>query len=75
MSIGYTWEKLYGAVRALACGDGPLPDRLAQAYQAIHMLTRDDFPDAAGGPDGRFYRRTTGAERVNGKTIGMWESK
>jgi hypothetical protein len=45
MSIGYTWEKLYGAVLALACGDGTLQDRLASAYRAMHMLTLDDLPD------------------------------
>ena len=45
MSIGYTWEKLYGAVLALACSDGTLQDRLASAYRAMYMLTLDDFPD------------------------------
>ena len=45
MSIGYTWEKLYGAVLALACSDDTLPHRLASAYRAMHMLTPDDFPD------------------------------
>jgi hypothetical protein len=45
MSIGYTWEKLYGAVRALAQSDGTLEDRLASAYRAMHMLTPEDFPD------------------------------
>ena len=45
MSIGYTWEKLYGAVLALACSDGTLQDRLASAYRAMHMLTPNDFPD------------------------------
>jgi len=45
MSIGYTWEKLYGAVLALACSDGTLQDRLASAYRAMHMLTLADFPD------------------------------
>ena len=45
MSIGYTWEKLYGAVLALARSDGTLQDRLASASRAIHMLTPDDFPD------------------------------
>src|SRR5438128_2738150 len=45
MSIGYTWEKLYGAVRALACSDDPLLHRLALAYRAMHMLTPTDFPD------------------------------
>jgi len=33
MSIGYTWEKLYGAMLALACSDGTLQHRLASAYQ------------------------------------------
>ena len=45
MSIGYTWEKLYGAVQALACRDGTLQDRLASAYRAMAMLTPTDFPD------------------------------
>ena len=45
MSIGYTWEKLYGAVLALACSDGPLQDRLASASRAMHTLTPTDFPD------------------------------
>jgi hypothetical protein len=45
MSIGYTWEKLYGAVLALVCSDDSLPHRLASAYHAMHMLTPDDFPD------------------------------
>ena len=45
MSIGYTWEKLYRAVLALACSGGTLQHRLAMAYRAIHMLTSDDFPD------------------------------
>jgi len=45
MSICYTWEKLYGAVLALACSDGTLQDRLASAYRAMHMLTPNDFPD------------------------------
>ena len=45
MSIGYTWEKLYGAMLALACSDGTLQHRLASAYRAMHMLTPDDFPD------------------------------
>ena len=45
MSIGYTWEKLYDAVLALACSDGTLQYRLARAYRAMHMLTPDDFPD------------------------------
>jgi hypothetical protein len=43
MSIGYTWEKLHGAV--LAQSDGPLAHRLACAYRAMHMLTAEDFPD------------------------------
>jgi AbrB family looped-hinge helix DNA binding protein len=30
MSIGYTWEKLYGAVLALAHSDGTLQHRLAR---------------------------------------------
>ena len=45
MSIGYTWEKLYGAVLALARSDGTLQHRLASAYRAMHMLTPGDFPD------------------------------
>ncbi len=45
MSIGYTCEKLYGAMLALARSDGTLQDRVANAYRAIHMLTPDDFPD------------------------------
>ena len=45
MSIGYTWEKLHGAVLALARSDGTLQHRLASAYRAMHMLTLDDFPD------------------------------
>ena len=45
MSIGYTWEKLYGAVLALARSDGTLQHRLASAYRAMHMLTLADFPD------------------------------
>jgi hypothetical protein len=45
MSIGYTWEKLYGAVLALACSDGTRQDRLVSAYRAMHMLTLADFPD------------------------------
>src|SRR5467141_354334 len=47
MSIGYTWEKLYGAVQALACSDGTLQDRLASAYRAMDMLTPTDFPEDA----------------------------
>src|SRR6266478_1196747 len=43
MSIGYTWEKLYRAVLALACSGGTLQHRLAMAYREIHMLTSDDF--------------------------------
>ena len=43
MSIGYTWEKLYGAVLALACSDGPLQDRLASASRAMHTLTPHRF--------------------------------
>ena len=45
MSIGYTWEKLYSAVLALACSDGTLQHRLARACRELHMLTPDDFPD------------------------------
>jgi hypothetical protein len=45
MSIGYTWEKLYGAVLALVQSDSTLQDRVASAYRAMHMLTREDFPD------------------------------
>ena len=45
MSIGYTWEKLYGAVLALVHSDSTLQDRVASAYRAMHMLTREDFPD------------------------------
>jgi len=45
MSIGYTWEKLYGAVLALACSEGTLQDRLASAYRAMPMLTPTDFPE------------------------------
>jgi len=45
MSIGYTWEQLYGAVLALACSDGTLQERLASAYRAMHILTLADFPD------------------------------
>jgi hypothetical protein len=45
MSIGYTWEKLYDAVLALAHSDGTLEHRLACAYRALHMLTPEDFPD------------------------------
>ena len=45
MSIGYTWEKLYGAVLALARSDGSLQHRLTSAYRAMHILTPDDFPD------------------------------
>jgi len=45
MSIGYTWEKLYGAVLALARSDDTLQHRLTSAYHAMHMLTPDDFPD------------------------------
>ena len=44
MSIGYTWEKLYGAMLALARSDGTLQDRLASTYRVLHMLTPDDFP-------------------------------
>ena len=45
MSIGYTREKLYSAVVALACSGGTLQDRLTRAYHAMHMLTPEDFPD------------------------------
>ena len=45
MSIGYTWEKLYGAVLALVQSDSTLQDRVASAYRAMHMLTPEDFPD------------------------------
>ena len=45
MSIGYTWEKLYGAVLALVHSDNTLQDRVASAYRAMHMLTPEDFPD------------------------------
>jgi hypothetical protein len=45
MSIGYTWEKLYGAVLALVESDSTLQDRVASAYRAMHMLTPEDFPD------------------------------
>jgi hypothetical protein len=45
MSIGSTWEKLYGAVLALTCSDGTLQDRLVSAYRAMHMLALADFPD------------------------------
>jgi hypothetical protein len=45
MSIGYTWEKLYGAVLTLARSDGTLQDRLTSAYRAMHILTPPDFPD------------------------------
>src|SRR5262245_19570521 len=45
MSIGYTWEKLYGAVLALATSDGPLPQRLADASVQMQTLTPADFPD------------------------------
>jgi hypothetical protein len=45
MSIGYTWEKLYGEVLALVHSDNTLQDRVASAYRAMHMLTPEDFPD------------------------------
>jgi hypothetical protein len=45
MSIGYTWEKLYDAVLALACRDGTFQHRLVSAYHAMDRLTSDDFPD------------------------------
>jgi hypothetical protein len=45
MSIGYTWEKLYSAVLALARSGGTLQHRLAWAYREMRMLTIDDFPD------------------------------
>ena len=45
MSIGYMWEKLYGAMLALARSDGTLQGRLASAYRAMYMLTPKDFPD------------------------------
>jgi hypothetical protein len=45
MSIGYTWEKLYGAVLVLTHSEGTLQHRLASAYRALHMLTPEDFPD------------------------------
>jgi hypothetical protein len=45
MSIGYTWEKFYGAVLTLARSEGTLPQRLAKAYEHIAMLTSDDFSD------------------------------
>jgi hypothetical protein len=45
MSIGYTWEKLYDAVLALACSDGTPQHRLVRAYRAMHILTPADFPE------------------------------
>ena len=45
MSIGYTWEKLYGAMLALTHSDGTLQDRVASASRAMQMLTPEDFPD------------------------------
>ncbi len=46
MSIGYTWEKLYGAVLTLARSDGPLPHRLTRAILQLPTLHATDFPDA-----------------------------
>jgi len=45
MSIGSTWEKLYGAVWLLASSDGTLQQRLSRAYAQMATLTSDDFPD------------------------------
>jgi hypothetical protein len=45
MSIGYTWEQLYGAVLALTHSDGALQHRLARASRALDKLTPEDFPD------------------------------
>jgi len=51
MSIGYTWEKLYGAVLALASSGGTLQQRLAGAYLQMQTLTPADFPDEDLGKD------------------------
>jgi hypothetical protein len=45
MSIGYTWEKLYGAVLMLTHSEGTLQHRLTSAFRAMDMLTPADFPD------------------------------
>ena len=65
MSIGYTWEKLYRAMLALAHSDGTLEHRLASAYQAMHMLTPEDFPDEELRQD---YTTLIGAWRTEAGT-------
>jgi hypothetical protein len=45
MSIGYTWEKLYGAVLVLTHSEGTLQQRLGSAYGAMDVLTPVDFPE------------------------------
>jgi hypothetical protein len=47
MDIGYTWEKLYVAVGALAAGEGTLRDRLdSAAVSALIRLEPADLPTA-----------------------------
>lgn len=45
MSEGYAWEKTYGAASVLACGSGPLRQRLADAYwYHLSVLRDEDIP-------------------------------
>ncbi|MCH8274818.1 MAG: hypothetical protein IH851_08510 [Armatimonadetes bacterium] len=42
--IGYVREKMSGAVRTMARGEGGLRPRLFDAYLAFHTLGQSDFP-------------------------------
>jgi len=41
----YALEKMSAAVRSLAVGPEPLPQRLEYAFLAFHTLSPKDFPD------------------------------
>lgn len=40
----YAQEKLYGAMRSLATGQGDVRARLVEAFMSFHTLKEDDFP-------------------------------
>jgi hypothetical protein len=42
----YAWEKLYDAVRFMACTKGDIRERLDGAYASFHTLQVHKIPDA-----------------------------
>jgi hypothetical protein len=65
MKHRYTWEKFYNAVRALVLGEGPIKERLGNAF-LLHLsrLELDQLPENKREEFQEIYREMTSAEMV-----------